>query len=55
MTKLNHAQFNFLAGLLLQVLKKCSYDNQQEDIYIKPPSIEFLLWKGLLVTLMPIK
>jgi hypothetical protein len=33
--KLNHAQFNFLAGLLLQMLKKCSYDNQQEDIYIK--------------------
>ncbi len=33
--KLNHAQFYFLAGLLLQMLKKCSYDNQQEDIYIK--------------------
>ena len=41
--KVNHAQFNFLAGLLLQMLKKCSYDNQQEDIYIKPPSIEFLV------------
>jgi hypothetical protein len=34
--KVNHAQFNFLAGFLLQMLKKCSYDNQQEDIYIKP-------------------
>jgi hypothetical protein len=43
MINLNHAQFNLLAGLLLQMLKKCSYDNQQEDIYIKPPSIEFLL------------
>ncbi len=42
MLKLNHAQFNFLAGLLLQMLKKFSYDNQQEDIYNKPPSIEFL-------------
>ena len=31
--KANHAQFHFLAGL--QILKKCSYDNQQEDIYIK--------------------
>ncbi len=37
MVKLNHAQFNFLAGLLLQILKKFSYDNQQEDILIKPP------------------
>ena len=55
MLKINHAQFNFLAGFLLQMLKKCSYDNQQEDIYIKPPSIEFLVWKGLLVTLRPIK
>ncbi len=53
MPNLNHAQFNFLAGLLLQILKKWSYDNQQEDIYIKPPSIEFLVWKGLLVTLRP--
>jgi hypothetical protein len=35
MLKLNHAQFNFLAGFLSQMLKKCSYDNQQEDIYIK--------------------
>ncbi len=34
-------------------LKKCSYDNQQEDIYNKPPSIEFLVWKGLLATLRP--
>ncbi len=31
---LKHAQFK--AGFLLQMLKKCSYDNQQEDIYIKP-------------------
>jgi hypothetical protein len=43
MIKLNHAQFNFLAGLLLQIFTKISYDNQQEHIYIKPPSIEFLV------------
>jgi hypothetical protein len=41
MIKLNHAQFNFLADLLLQILKKCSYDNQQEDIYIKPRQLSF--------------
>ncbi len=41
MKKVNHAQFNFLVGLLLQILKKCSYDNQQEDIYINPPQLSF--------------
>ncbi len=35
--KLRGAQFNFLIAILC----KCSYDIQEEDIYIKPWSIEF--------------
>ncbi len=44
---------NFLAGLLLQILKKVSYDNQQEDIYIKPRQLSYLLHSGQLIREKP--
>ncbi len=37
LVKLRDAHFNFLIAIFC----KCSYDIQEEDIYIKPWSIEF--------------